>query len=184
MKKRSFIGLSATIVILSLVWILLTPVLFPTNASNLDTTAPHPGFMAPDFTLSTPKEEIRSLSDYQGQPVLVFLWASWCSVCKKTMPGLQSVYEDYTSKGFEILAVNTTFQDTQTTAISIFQTEGYTYQLLLDQEGWVSQAYSLYALPTAILVSSDGRVLDVVIGSGISEGYLRSHLDKIFENSK
>ncbi|MEA3326429.1 MAG: redoxin domain-containing protein [Chloroflexota bacterium] len=184
MKKGHFIGISAAIVTMSLVWILLTPVLFPANASQLDTIAPHAGFMAPDFTLSSPEEEMQSLSDYRGKPVLVFLWASWCSVCKRAMPGLQSVYEDYAVKGFEILAVNTTFQDTLTTAINTFQSEGYTYQLLLDRKGSVAQAYRLYALPTAILVGSDGRVLDVVIGSGISEGYLRSRLDDIFEGSK
>jgi len=121
-----------------------------------------------------------SLTDFRGQPVLIFLWASWCSVCKRTMPGLQSVYEDFNSKGFEILAVNTTFQDTLSTAVNSFQEGEYTFPLILDIEGYMSQTYRLYALPTAILVGSDGRVLDVVIGSGISEGYLRSRLDQIF----
>ena len=184
MKKGQFIGLSVIIVILSLAWILLTTVLFPANASQLDTVAPHPGFIAPDFTLSTPDDETQSLSEYRGQPVLVFLWASWCSVCKRTMPGLQSVYDDYSSRGFEILAVNTTFQDTLSTAINTFQTEGYSFQLLLDRDGSAAHAYRLYALPTAVLVGSDGHVLDVVIGAGISEGYLRSSLDKIFEDSR
>jgi len=179
MQKRKFIYISLGVLILSLTWILLTPLFFPPAEAENSLAAPHPGFRAPDFTLYSPDEEPYTLSDYHGRPVLVFLWASWCSVCKATMPGLQEVYNDYQTQGFEILAVNTTFQDSLTQAINYFQVQGYTFPILLDREGTVSDAYDLHALPTAILVRPDGIVEDVVIGSGLSEGYLRAALDAL-----
>lgn len=184
MKKKTFIGIALSTMILSLVWIILTPLLFPDTSRDTVSAAAHPGFLAPEFTLPTPLGEPISLSDYEGQPVLVFLWASWCSVCKSTMPGLQQVYEAYEPQGFTILAVNTTYQDTLSSAINYFQSQGYTYTLLLDQDGSVSRNYQLHALPTSVLVSPDGRVLDVVIGSGLSEGFLRAWLDDFYTDQE
>lgn len=182
MKKNTFIGIGLSVLILSLAWTLLTPVFFPPAEAGSEITAPHPGFQAPGFTLNTPEGEPVALSDYRGQPVLVFLWASWCSVCKATMPGLQEVYSEYQSLGFEILAVNTTSQDTILAAVNYFQAQNYTYPFLLDRDGSVSLAYGLRALPTAVLVRPDGVVEDVVIGSGLSEGYLRTQLDNLLNN--
>ena len=179
MKKKHLIGVGLGVLIVSLVWILLTPLFFPPAEAESQISAPHPGFLSPDFTLQTPSEQNLTLSDYRGQPVLVFLWASWCSVCKATMPGLQEVYADYQPRGFEILAVNTTFQDTVAAALTYYQSQGYTYPILLDRDSAVSDAYGLRALPTAILIRPDGVVEDVVIGSGLSEGYLRAAVDRL-----
>jgi cytochrome c biogenesis protein CcmG, thiol:disulfide interchange protein DsbE len=182
MTKRRFIGFGLGILVLSLLWIVLTPVLFPPMQAQSESAAPHPGFLAPDFTLNTPDGEPLSLAVFRGQPVLVFLWASWCSVCKATMPGLQEVYSTYQPQGFEILAVNTTSQDSLPAAIDYFQSQGYSYPFLIDRDGSVSRDYQLRALPTAVLVSPDGTVEDVVIGSGLSQGYLRSKLDNLLNN--
>ncbi len=179
MKKNTFIGISITISLMSLVWIFLTPNLLPMSDSGAVTAAPHEGFYAPDFTLETPQGETVKLSEYQGRPVLVFLWASWCSVCKRTMPGLQSVYNDYAKNGFEILAVNLTHQDTRTAAQSYFTAQGYTYPMLLDEDGSTAAAYRVHALPTSVLIGPDGVITDIVIGSGMNVGFLQARLNNL-----
>jgi len=184
MNKKFFIGTAITCIILSLAWIMLTPTLFPSAQANGTITAAHPGFLAPPFTLQTPKGETVEITDFQGQPVLVFFWASWCSVCKAIMPGLQSVYDDYADYGFTILAVNATFQDNLTSAEEYFESQGYSYTFLLDTDGEVSQAYQMRALPTSILVGPDGSIVDVTIGSGMSAGYLRANLDAMLASGQ
>ena len=182
MKKKTFLLIAIPLITLSLVWLVITPILFPITTAGSQGAAAHPGFLAPDFTLSSPTGESVTLSDYHGQPVLVFLWASWCSVCKGAMPGLQTVYEAYAPQGFELLAVNMTTQDSAAAAEAYFASQGYTYPMLLDAEGAVASAYQMHALPTAVLVDPDGTVLDVVIGSGMSAGFLQARLDEIFNN--
>lgn len=180
MNKKSFLIIVSSTILFSLTWILLTPVLFPGNGVDADTAAVHKGFQAPDFTLETPSREALTLSNYEGQPVLVFFWASWCSVCKRTMPGLESVYQDFAPLGFEILAINTTYQDTLLSADNYFTNQGYSFPMLLDKSGDVSQTYRLNAIPLSVLVNPDGEIFDVIIGSGMSEGYLRAYLDDVF----
>ncbi len=182
MTKTLFIRIALTIILLSLAWIILTPVIIPVNTSQAEIAAPHKGFIAPDLTLSTPNGQLLSLSEYRSKTVLIFFWASWCSVCKKTMPAIQLVYEDYKTKGFEVFAINTTNQDTISKAVNTFTTMGYDFKLLLDIDGTIANDYRVFALPTAILVNADEIVQDVVIGSGLSEGYLRAILDQLFRD--
>jgi hypothetical protein len=96
------------------------------------------------------------------------------------MPGLQSVYKDYAPMGFEILAVNTTYQDTLSGATNYFTSQGYSYPMLLDRSGDISQIYRLNAVPLSVLIDPDGDIFDVIIGSGMSEGYLRAYLEDVF----
>ncbi len=180
MSKKIFTIIVVSVVLLSLSWIIVTPTLFPIVQAKTDTAAVHKGFQAPDFTLQTPDGQSISLSDYEGRPVLVFLWASWCSICKRTMPGLQSIYEEFAPEGFELLAINTSFQDSLTNAISYFESQGYTYTMLLDQDGSLSRDYQLHAVPLSVLVGPEGEVIDVIIGSGMSEAYLRAKLTDIY----
>ena len=179
MNKKQFIGISLFITTLSLAWMLLSPAFFSAADADTSRSAPHRGFFAPSFTLETPQGEQHALEDYQGQPVLVFFWASWCSICKSAMPGLESIYQEFGPQGFTILAVNTTNQDILSSAVNEFASRRYTYTMLLDQDGTVANLYRMRAVPTSVLVGPDGRITDVVIGSGISEGFLRARLSQL-----
>jgi peroxiredoxin len=180
-NKQNFIRIAVTVALLSLVWVILTPVFFPNTQTDAAQSAPHRGFYAPAFTLMTPEGETHALADYQNNPVLVFFWASWCSVCKSAMPGLEAVYQDFAPQGFRILAVNTTNQDTLTAAEAYFQSQGYSFTMLLDRDGTAANLYRMRAVPTSVLIDTEGKVTDVIIGSGISEGFLRARLVTLFE---
>lgn len=183
MQKKRYIPIASLMLLLGTVWMLLTPIAFPGVQAG-SSQAAHQGFQAPDFTLLTPEGRAVTLSDFTGKPVLVFLWASWCTVCKATLPGLEPVYQEYAPLGFEILAVNMTTQDTATTAITYFQTQGYSFPMLLDPDGTVARQYQMHALPTSILIGPDGIVQKVVIGAGMNGGELRAWLDEVLTNGQ
>jgi peroxiredoxin len=174
LNKKQFILVSMTIIMFSLGWLLLTPILFPGTQAETALTAPHPGFNAPDFTLQTPLGETYTLSNFHGSPVMVLFWASWCSICRSTMPGFDVIYQEFAPQGFNLLAINT--QDVTSTGINHFQSQGYTYTLLLDEDNAISNTYRVHALPTSVLINSQGIITDVVIGSGMSAPFLRARL--------
>ena len=100
------------------------------------------------------------------------------------MPGLQKVYETFQKDGFEILAINSTSQDNLQNALQYYQAQGYTFPMLLDQDGEAAHAYQIRALPTAILINPDGTISEVIIGSGVSQGYLTAALSSLFEGKE
>lgn len=121
------------------------------------------------------------LSELQGQPLLINLWASWCPPCKAEMPAFERVYRDYQDKGFQILAVNATNQDNLTNAINFVQEYELSFPILLDTNGEVSRQYHLTSLPTSFFVGRNGVIQQVVVGGPMSEALLRIRIDQLLQ---
>jgi len=63
-------------------------------------------YPAPSLTLTDVDGTPRSLSDYQGQVVLVNMWATWCPPCRREMPTLEAFYLEHKDQGFLIVGIN------------------------------------------------------------------------------
>ena len=51
------------------------------------------GMRAADFTYPDKDGKMVSLSDFKGKVVLVDVWATWCSPCRKELPYLKKLEE-------------------------------------------------------------------------------------------
>jgi len=74
--------------------------------TDLTTVPAQVNFPAPELSLTDTQGTTHALSDYQGQVVLVNLWATWCPPCKAEMPTLQAYYDKHKEEGFTIIAIN------------------------------------------------------------------------------
>ncbi len=149
--------------------------------------SPREGFSAPDFTLDlldggqVGAEQSRSitLSELRGQAVMINLWASWCPPCREEMPAIQQVYEDYRGQGLVVLAVNTTFQDSEAAAAAFVEEFNLTFPIPLDRTGAVSNRYQLRGLPSTYFVDREGVIRSVVVGGPMSEALIRTKVQEI-----
>jgi cytochrome c biogenesis protein CcmG, thiol:disulfide interchange protein DsbE len=143
--------------------------------------APRTGFLAPNFDLKTPEGKLISLSDLRGQAVLVNLWATWCPPCRAEMPAIQKLYDEYKDQGFEVLAVNMTYQDRPQAVLPFVQANDLTFPILLDGTGNMARKYELRSLPSSFFVNRDGTIHEVVIGGPMSEALLRTRIESILK---
>lgn len=162
-------------------WISRVP---PGSTNSGEIPAPREGFQAPDFTLSTLDGEEIAFSQLRGRPMLINLWASWCLPCRAEMPAIQTVYDEYADRGFLVLAVNATNQDSHSDVIAFTRNNGLTFPILLDEDGEVSRKYALQALPTSYFVDSHGIIREVVVGGPMSEALLRIRVQQLFEEEQ
>jgi len=175
-EPRRWNALMIGVVALSLVWMFIVRPAMP-EAGAAAPPSPQIGFAAPDFTLDTLDGQAIALSDLRGQVVLINLWASWCPPCRAEMPALDAVYRKYREAGFVVLAVNTTFQDSEADARAFAQNLGLTFPILLDRDGATSRRYQMQALPTTFFVGRDGTIRDIVIGGPMSEALIASKIE-------
>jgi len=116
------------------------------------------GNKAPDFELETLSGETIKLSDLEGKKVILNFWATWCPPCREEMPEMQKFYDEYQDE-VEIIAVNATATETKEQDVYDYMDEfSYTYPILLDQSGDVTEEYEVLTMPTSYFIGTDGKL--------------------------
>jgi thiol-disulfide isomerase/thioredoxin len=60
----------------------------------------------PVFSLKDPAGREVSLESFQGKPLLLDFWATWCVPCRESLPTLRKLYTEYKDKGLVLLSLD------------------------------------------------------------------------------
>ncbi len=102
-----------------------------------------------------------TLAGLRGKVVVLDFWASWCVVCRKTVPILNRWYERLEAQGVVVLGITTDPFATASRGISSF---GIRYPVAVDAEERASVAYGASSLPTLYVLDRKGVVRAVEVG--------------------
>ena len=140
------------------------------------------GDLAPNWTLTDSEGQSRSLSEYRGKLVVLDFWATWCGYCKKAMPALQELHDEYADQGVAILGVNCR-DKAEVDPGAFMRARGYSYPVLLDGNS-IAVAYRVGGIPAFYVISPDGRLMFKRTGfSASQERWLRSVIEKYVNRS-
>lgn len=125
------------------------------------------GDQLPDLLLHSLDGEEVSLSDFQGRPLVVNLWATWCPPCRREMPMLESYEED---TRVQIVLIN---QGESLLAVTEFlENEGLDFAaLLMDPQQAAMAEYQAPGLPATLFYSAEGQLVDRHFGE-LSRGQI------------
>ena len=133
--------------------------------------------LAPDFQLQDLNGQTISLSDFQGKPVLLNFWATWCKPCVSEMPYLQEINDEWSSKGLVLIAINV--GDSTSEVEEFMQNHNLSLPVLLDTKQVVSQRYSIRYFPTSFLIDKDGIIQAAKIGAFSSKEEIEAGLIQV-----
>jgi thiol-disulfide isomerase/thioredoxin len=102
-----------------------------------------------------------TLADYQGEPLVVNFFASWCPPCRAELPDFVAVHQ--ASEGaVQFLGINHDFDET-TWRSFVAETElSYPTVFQPDQEIW--SELGLIATPATLFITPEGEVVDSFTG--------------------
>lgn len=102
-----------------------------------------------------------SLAAQHGKPVLMEVFASWCSACKRTSPRLIDAWRAHHNEGVTFLAVSV---DDDPAAASRIKSEWQIpFEVAVD-DGTVSRGYGINMLPTLVYIDKNGTVRHAAAG--------------------
>lgn len=118
------------------------------------------GQMAPDFLIKEAGGKTYRLSDLKGKVVMLQFTASWCSVCRKEMPFIESeIWQEKKSEGLVVIGID---RDEPEEKVLKFKKDiAVTYPLALDPG---ADIFGLFAEKEAgvtrnVIIDKTGKII-------------------------
>lgn len=119
---------------------------------------------APAVTFTTIEGKKISMADLKGKVVLVNFWATDCPGCIKEMPDLIKTYNNYKTKGLEIISVAMPY-DPPAQVLNYTRQKSLPFPVMHDGLSEITQAFGGVNLtPTAFIFDKQGNRLQRTIG--------------------
>ncbi|HEV7967532.1 MAG TPA: TlpA disulfide reductase family protein [Candidatus Acidoferrales bacterium] len=108
-----------------------------------------------DFTLADLGGKNWTLKELRGKVVLLNFWATWCPPCRKEMPDLETLYNQWKDQGLVILAISD--EDAGKVRPFIGQ-QKVSYPILLDPGRKVNELFQIQGIPKTFVYDRTGKL--------------------------
>lgn len=128
-------------------------------SSGSDEVVERHGDPIPATTFETFDGEVTSLAAYDGQPLVVNFWASWCPSCVAEMSA--AFLPAQLALGDDVAFLGVNIQDEREKALELVAETGVLFDLAEDPDGSLYTTLGGLGMPFTVFVSADGQILDV-----------------------
>ncbi|MFH1320757.1 MAG: TlpA disulfide reductase family protein [Bacteroidota bacterium] len=135
------------------------------------------GQPAPEFAYPDMNGDTVSLSDFKGKYVYVDVWATWCSPCRREIPYLEKLQEEFKDKNIVFISVSV---DDNKESWEKMVKEKNMKGVQLFAKGWKStiiKDYKIKGIPQFILIDTDGNIINV--NAPRPSGNIKEMLEKL-----
>jgi peroxiredoxin len=115
-----------------------------------------------DLTLETADGEGVSNASFQGKLTYLTFFASWCGSCKRELPALRELQEEYEARGFQVVAIGTDRSKERSQTFA----EQYdpNYAVAFDPDSRAMGLFKVDAMPASFLIDANGVIKDRMVG--------------------
>ncbi len=108
-----------------------------------------------DIQIFDKNGESLKLSDFEGKPVILNFWATWCGYCIQEMPDFENAYKKYGDE-IQFMIINT--DDGIKAGEAFIKNKGYTFPTYYDLEYNAAVTYAITGIPRTIAIDKDGNI--------------------------
>jgi len=128
------------------------------------TPAPKVPERVPQLELPATDGRIHRLTDWEGRPLVVNFWATWCEPCRREIPLLQALRREQSANGLEIVGIAVDSRE----SVQKYATEHQIgYPLLVGEREGLQAAAAFgmeTVLPFSVFADREGRVVTLKVG--------------------
>lgn len=123
-----------------------------------------PGDPLPDFSFFDGNGNMRQLKDWRGRVVLLNLWATWCTPCRKEMPGLDRLQAALGSDRFEVVAVSADKSGVPGAKAFLDKIKVSKLKVYADPTVRIHAGLKAIGMPASLLIDGEGREIGRLVG--------------------
>lgn len=127
----------------------------------------------PSATLETLDGEPVELRSTIDGPAVINFWATWCGPCRRELPELASLHGQLESEGLQMVGIAVSSGSSEEIR-SFAEKYGVDYLLLRASREWARRHFRMFGMPTTIIVDSDGRIRERLVGPQSAERLRRA----------
>jgi thiol-disulfide isomerase/thioredoxin len=120
------------------------------------TEAPIIGKPAPDVMLNSQNGKTISLRSFQGKPVLLDFWATWCGPCVESMPSVRKLYSEAAKNGLILLSID---EDDDAEKAADFLSRNKESWANFHDDGEIVRLFPNEGIPHFVLIDSAAEVV-------------------------
>lgn len=129
--------------------------------------------IVPDFSWNGPDGKTNNFDSFRKEVTLVNFWATWCAPCKKELPDLIAINEEFASQGVKIIGISTDRGANVISEVNDFVKENkITYPNILDNGELASAFGNIRGIPTTFLINKEGKIVDRFVGIRTKEFFV------------
>ena len=125
---------------------------------------------APAWSLTDLAGKPVTSESLKGKVVIVDFWATWCGPCRAAIPHLVDLHKSYKDKGFEVVGVSLDQQGPGVVQSFVTQHD-IPYTIAMGNQKIVSDFGGVRGIPTAFIISQDGKIYRKIVGLVPREQY-------------
>jgi thiol-disulfide isomerase/thioredoxin len=145
------------------------------------------GDRVPDFTLVDLSGQTVRFSDLDGRAVVLNFWATWCPPCRREMPLLDAIHQEYRSRGLSVVGIDVgedpdavrRYVESIGVAYPIW-VDGPNRQTGIDSTQSIHGRFGGVGLPTTVFVDRGGIIRDRHLGE-LSRAMLQMQAETLLD---
>lgn len=119
----------------------------------------------PGIRLADRDGNMRSLADWQGKSLIVNFWATWCAPCRREIPLLGRLQEQYGPRGFQVIGIAADYRDK---VLAYADEAKIGYPLLIGEQEALDAATAFgvesVGFPFTVFSDRQGRIIACHVG--------------------
>lgn len=113
-----------------------------------------------DFSAPNPQGKRITLKESLGKVTIVDFWASWCGPCRKENPNVVAIYDEFHSKGLNIIGVS--LDEDSTKWKEAIAKDKLIWTQVSNLKGWedpIAKQYKVESIPATFILDQSGNVV-------------------------
>lgn len=124
------------------------------------------------------------LSQYKGRIVILNFWATYCVPCRKEMPDLAAIQNEYAALGVQVIGASADEAGNRAKVLQFIKETKINFPIWLGATSADMMRFGLgAALPGTLIVGRDGRIVKIISGI-VNQADLKNQIDQMLASAE